>query len=618
MLRYTEIPKDAPDEIKCKVKADENDKYYYNLFQEKPPLRNDKNFRHRKASTPAILGGPGPPNCFRRNSFNQVPTLSKTQSLPSHTSPQRCSKNYSCAVYDILQLLPEDIASQITLLDFPVFIKIHPDELSSCAWNKKNKLNIAPNVVLFTRRFNHVSFWTVQEILKRSTPKQRSEVLSHFIKIAKKLYELNNLHSMFAVISALQSTPIYRLSKTWAYLSKRDKLSFDKLSEVVSNENNWANMRAHIESLKLPCIPYLGIYLTDLVYIDMAHPHSGGLESQQRTLKMNNILRIISNYQHSNYTNLLKIPHIQDYLNSIRYIEELQKFVEDDQYKLSLKLEPESNTASYSGSKESMSAETAKAIASLNLSPAKGNGSLRIHSSINTKFIPGHRKSRSLGTNIFNKNPQTEQCQNNSPKKHLLDDSTMEDPLKSNYASDLSSPSLDMPLQASHGTGDDCTLLTRLNEEPLNNTNLMSRMQGPVRRKAVLKNGKRPTMKTWQRYWLQIWSTSLAHFPPKSFKGYLKMSCTSVEHQAKVCGLSQNRYDFKTEPCKLMNLQGCSIVLSNKLEQDDCFKIIDNQRGNVYKFQAGSRNAAEKWCKCLQEASGINEDPLPSNLMSFE
>ncbi|XP_044761755.1 ras-specific guanine nucleotide-releasing factor RalGPS2-like [Coccinella septempunctata] len=607
MLRYSAIPRDITED---KYRINEDETYYPNQHSRTPLKYGKQDLRKRKISIPAILGSPGPPD----SSSNYIHVVNKTQSLPNHASSSQGSVTASYnSVFDILRASPDDIAAQLTLLDLPVFQAIQPDELASCSWHKKNKLIIAPNVVAFTRRFNHVSFWTVQEILQRPTPKQRSEMLSLFIRTSKKLYDLNNYHSLFAIISAMQSAPIYRLSKTWACLPKKDKTNFDKLAEVFSDESNWANLRSHIESLKLPCIPYLGIYLTDLVYIDMAHPHSGGLESQPRSLKMNNILRIISNYQQSNYSHLNKIPHIQDYLNSLRYIEELQKFVEADQYKLSLKLEPMSPRNSNSSSKESVSQEAAKAIASLNLSPAKvASGSLRLHTTA-SKFIPGHRKCRSLGTNIFNRTSQLETIKpNNVLKTHLLDDSALEECTKNH---NLASPITDVPIHASQSTSDDSTLLSRVTDDSLSFDGNFSRMQGFVQRKALVKNGKKIKMTTWQRYWLEIWASTLAYFAPKSFKGLsLNIGCASANITSQ-----RQRYDFKREPCKLVPLSGCKIVLNTEATREDTFEIIDTQRSNVYEFRVGSKSTAEKWCRSLQQAaSGEDRAPLPNNLMSFE
>ena len=46
-------------------------------------------------------------------------------------------------------------------------------------------------------------------------------------------------------------------------------------------------------------------------------------------------------------------------------------------------------------------------------------------------------------------------------------------------------------------------------------------IQGCVRKKAVLKDGRRPAVSAWQRYWIQLSGSNLLFYQPKHLRGYV-------------------------------------------------------------------------------------------------
>uniref|UniRef100_A0A8C7ZKP9 Ral GEF with PH domain and SH3 binding motif 1 n=1 Tax=Oryzias sinensis TaxID=183150 RepID=A0A8C7ZKP9_9TELE len=451
---------------------------------------------------------------YRRNglldgtSVNSVTSEASSSSCSLDGPYVDCAKSYDAVVFDVLKVTPEEFASQITLMDAPVFKAIQPEELASLGWNGKEKHSLAPNVVAFTRRFNQVSFWLVSEILTVQTLKIRAEILSHFIKIAKKLLELNNLHSLVSIVSALQSAPIFRLGKTWALISRKDRATYEKLNYLTSKEENYIRMREYICSLKMvPCIPYLGIYLFDMIYIDSAYPASGSMmETEHRTNQMNNLLRVISDLQMScNYDHLITLPHVQKYLMSVRYIEELQKFVEDDNFKLVL--------IYY----------------------------ILLYTPIQTHKHYGMSQSRSATFTI-------------DKERHLLDGSFIES----------QSPARRDPYSTSV-------------------SNNLSLSKSVFAKKKFERDFAVCQLSSWTRFWISLSGSALIFYSAKALR-------------------ASERKHYKSTPCKKVCVTGWMVVLPDDPARPNIFQLNDPDRGNVYKFQTGSRFSAIVWHKNLEEA----------------
>ncbi|XP_030401880.1 ral guanine nucleotide dissociation stimulator-like 3 isoform X7 [Gopherus evgoodei] len=143
---------------------------------------------------------------------------------------------------------------------------------------------------------------------------------------------LRNFSSLRAVISALQSSPVHRLKRTWAAVSRDTMGVFWKLSQIFDDKNHLSCReillqgdaaqgvpegtpsprvaRKATQKLNPPekpaapppgTVPYLGTFLTDLVMLDTALPDflEGGLINFEKRRKEAEILLRIQQLQTS-------------------------------------------------------------------------------------------------------------------------------------------------------------------------------------------------------------------------------------------------------------------------------------------------------------------------------
>ena len=194
----------------------------------------------------------------------------------------------------------------------------------------------------------------------------------------------------------------------------------------------------------------------------------------------------------------------------------------------------------------------------------------------------------------------------NAGPRHLLDDSVMEPHAPSRGQAESSTLSSGISIGSSDGS--------ELSEEtswPAFESSAESEdlavhlypgavtIQGVLRRKTLLKEGKKPTVASWTKYWAALCGTQLFYYAAKSLK-------------------ATERKHFKSTSNKNVSVVGWMVMMADDPEHPDLFLLTDSEKGNSYKFQAGNRMNAMLWFKHLTAACQSNKQQVPTNLMTFE
>lgn len=234
----------------------------------------------------------------------------------------------------ILEYPSVEIAQQLTLLDWQTWSRIQNWELLGLAWTKKDRNERAPNVVTMTARFNQISNWVASVFVTTENLKQRIKILKKFIDIADHLKAMGNYNGFMEVFSALQRGPCRRMKKAFEGLDSKVGKKFDELFAITDCTNH-VKLRDAISSINPPVIPYLGMYLSDILFTNEGNPdYINGLINFFKCVKCSETIKRIKQYQLKGY-NFVENKDLQNLLlNQTVYLDE------ETLYDISYYLEP--------------------------------------------------------------------------------------------------------------------------------------------------------------------------------------------------------------------------------------------------------------------------------------
>uniref|UniRef100_A0A8C2EB70 Ras-specific guanine nucleotide-releasing factor 1 n=1 Tax=Cyprinus carpio TaxID=7962 RepID=A0A8C2EB70_CYPCA len=188
-------------------------------------------------------------------------------------------------------------------IQYPVLQYFRLLEFFGQGWMKNDKNEKTPYIMKTTKHFNDISNLIATEILQCEDVNVRVVVIEKWVAVADICRCLHNYNAVLEITSSLNRSSIFRLKKTWLKVSKQTKTVIDKLQKLVSSEGRFKNLREALKNCDPPCVPYLGMYLTDLAFIEEGTPNytEDNLVNFSKMRMISHIIREIRQFQQTAY-----------------------------------------------------------------------------------------------------------------------------------------------------------------------------------------------------------------------------------------------------------------------------------------------------------------------------
>ncbi|CAO3653766.1 unnamed protein product [Mucor hiemalis] len=245
-----------------------------------------------------------------------------------------------------LQLLdtdPLEMARQLSIMDFKLYSSIRPIECLGKAWSREGvDGSVAMNIKQSIQYCNRLTAWVTQSILSHEEAKKRAIIIKYWAQVADHCRNINNYNTCMAVLSAFDNSAVGRLRKTWMMCSRSTTQSLAQIRKLMGANRNFTEYRLIVHSVNPPCIPFLGIYLQDLTFIEDGNPDylrkSNNLINFAKRQKAAEVIRELKQFQSFAY-NFHTIPEFQDFIQ----VNLDESHDVDRLYERSLVLEPRNN-----------------------------------------------------------------------------------------------------------------------------------------------------------------------------------------------------------------------------------------------------------------------------------